>query len=84
MVTWPASMCIFSNMVKPSCISERAGNLGLDDLRVHRPPAVDDVDQAQDPHLPGLSVDLDLGAGGAHIQNGVALGVSPVAGSGGT
>ena len=56
-------MCIFSNIVKPSCISAAPeicvstifGLIGL--------AAVDDVDQLGDLDVAGLGVDLDLGAG---------------------
>jgi len=55
----------------------RAGELGLDDARVDRPTDVSDIDQFGHPHVAGLGIDFDLGAGGADHPERVALGVSP-------
>ena len=61
-----------------------AGNLRLDDPRIDRLAAVDDVDELDDPHVAGLGVDLDLGAGRRRSSRTAStFGVRPVVGSGG-
>ena len=77
-------MCIFSNMVKPSCISAAPeicvstifGFIGL-------PQSTTLTSRMMRTWPVSVSTSTSAPAP-AHIQNGVALGVSPVAGSGGT
>ena len=59
-MTWPPSNSMFSNIVKPKLHERRAGELGLDDLRIERAAAIGGVVQLQHANVAGLGVDLDL------------------------
>jgi hypothetical protein len=77
-------MCIFSNMVKPSCISD-APEIWVSTIRGFTgcPQSTTLIRRRIRTCPVSVSTSTSTPAA-AHIQNGVALGVSPVAGSGGT
>jgi len=83
-VTWPPSMFIFSNMVKPSCMSEppescvstMRGLIGL-------PQSATLTSFSIFTWPVSVSTAISTPAP-ATIQNGVAFGVMPVPGCGGT
>jgi hypothetical protein len=62
----PSVNSIFSKKVMPRCWDRRAGQLRLEDARIHRRARIGNGDEAQYANQPGLGIDLDLGRAAAN------------------